>query len=97
MTMEDELARNVKACICRRLRELNVTVDEFVRKSGVPRTMLVSALRGSTNNFHDLQEVCSRLLLATIAEISPWDHLTRRIIFALVIHKSNDIGVEGLH
>jgi hypothetical protein len=87
MNRDEELVFNVKACVCRRLRQLNVSVFQFARQSGVPPGLLVSALRSRQPPLTDLQELCSRLLLATIESIELWDPLTRRVILAFVLER----------
>jgi hypothetical protein len=84
-----ELCLNAKCCICRRLNERGVTVFRFARKSGVPLTPLIDIVRGKVTTLHDLQELCSRLLLATLDDEPVWDPLTRRTILAVVLYVPN--------
>lgn len=88
MNRQEELIFNVKACVCRRLDQLNVSVFQFARQSGVPLSLLVRALRSSEFPLSDFQELCSRLLLATIESTELWDPLTRRVILAFVLERS---------
>jgi hypothetical protein len=91
----EELAYNAKACVCRRLKELDVSILEFCRHADLPFTHTVEFLRGRMSSQPDVQEFASRLLLAGIHGQPLWDDLTRRMILAVVLDTPHTAWVRS--